>query len=183
MKENITIKGFLITLGIIIVVVLFAVNFSIKQREDAQESQVLMKGKDSVIAYYKGVTDSLLKRGRSDTTKIERIPYPVYIERPQGIKFGSDSTHYKIKNEHGSVDVTTFPATDSIRLEIEPVVIVKYIERVDTLQLTRIDSVYVQRVDTLKITTKADRPFYDHWEFGAVGATIVGIITAILIGK
>ncbi len=180
MQEKSSIKGFFVTLGLIIVVVLFAVNFSVKQQEETRE---VVKGKDSVIAYYKGITDSLLKRGREDTVKTERVPYPVYVEVPVGTQYGQDSTHYTVKNEHGTVDVTTYPATDSARIEIEPIVIFKYIERVDTLLLSRVDSIYIHRVDTLKITVPEDRQFYDHWEFGAAGATVVGIITAILIGR
>lgn len=179
MEQTFSIKGFFVTLGIIIALVLLAVNYSVKQKE---ETQVIIQGKDSVIAYLFGKTDSLLKAGKQDTT-IVKVPYPVYIERPTGVDYGKDSTHYMVSNDKGRVEVTTYPATDSVKIEIEPIVIEKHISRIDTLFITRVDSLIVQRVDTLKITVKEDRPFYDHWEVGAAGATVVAIITAILIGR
>ncbi len=185
MEQKFSFTGFFVTLGLIIVAVLFMVSYSVRQKEETQIIQEeMLRGKDSVIAHLIGKTDSLLKAGRQDTTVI-RVPYPVYIEKPTGTQFGKDSTVYQVSNDKGRVEVTTYPATDSVKIEIEPIVIERFITRVDTLVLSRVDSIFVQRTDTLKITVTVpeERPFYDHWEFGAAGATVIGIITAILIGR
>ena len=73
--------------------------------------------------------------------------------------------------------MTTYPATDSIRIEVEPVTIERLITRVDTLKL--------DRIDTLKITTTitGDQPWYDTFLTGFITAVLVvaGVIGAFAL--
>lgn len=131
-------------------------------------------GSDTV--YTPGKTDTLYLKGTPDTV-IKRVPYAVYIEKPQGEHFGADSSLYMVDDEFGSAAVTTYPATDSIRIEIEPIIIERQISRVDTM--------WLHKVDTLKITTtiETDQPWYDTFLSGFITAilAVAGVIGAFAL--
>ena len=127
--------------------------------------------KQSDTVYAKGKTDTVFTKGKTDTVT-NYIPYPVYVEKPTGEHFGKDSSHYTVSNLNGSVDVVTFPATDSIRIENEPVTIERLITRVDTLLLYRIDTL------TVTNTLQAEQPWYDTFLAGA-GTVVVLLLTTI----
>jgi len=127
--------------------------------------------KQSDTVYAKGKTDTVFTKGKTDTVT-NYIPYPVYVEKPTGQHFGKDSSRYTVTNLNGSVDVVTFPATDSIRIEIEPVTIERLITRVDTLLLHRIDTL------TITNTITAEQPWYDTFLAGA-GTVVVLLLTTI----
>ena len=120
-------------------------------------------GSDTV--YTPGKIDTIYIEGTPDTV-IRRVAYPVYVERPEGQHFGKDSSTYTIRNENGSVAVTTYPATDSVRIEVDPIIIERQISRVDTM--------WLHQIDTLRITTTitGDQPWYDTF--------LTGFITAVL---
>ena len=127
--------------------------------------------KQSDTVYAKGKTDTVFTKGKTDTVT-NYIPYPVYVEKPTGQHFGKDSSRYTVTNLNGSVDVVTFPATDSIRIEIEPVTIERLITRVDTLLLHRIDTL------TITNTITAEQPWYDTFLAGA-GTVVVLVLTTL----
>ena len=95
------------------------------------ETTALIKGKDSIK----------VTPGEPDTV-VKYVPYPVYVSAPAGIRHGSDSSSYNLTRKEGIVDVITFPATDSVRIEFLPMAP----ERI----ITRIDTVFRWRVDTLR---------------------------------
>ena len=128
--------------------------------------KVYIPGKETV-KYIPGTPDTVTKY----------ITQKIYIEKPAGQHFGKDSSTYTIRNEHGRAEVTTYPATDSIRIEVEPVTIERLITRVDTLKL--------DRIDTLKITTTitGDQPWYDTFLTGFITAVlaVAGVIGAFAL--
>ena len=132
----------------------------------AEIKKVYIPGKETV-KYIPGTPD----------TVIRRVAYPVYVERPAGRHFGKDSSTYAIENENGRVAVTTYPATDSIRVELEPIVIERQISRVDTMR--------IHQVDTLKITTTIaeSQPWYDTFLTGFITAVlaVAGVIGAFAL--
>ncbi|MBW7889550.1 MAG: hypothetical protein H3C48_00670 [Chitinophagaceae bacterium] len=120
--------------------------------------------------YLPGKTDTLFIPGVPDTiTKF--VPFPVYVSTtPPVEQFGADSSQYKIETPEGSkAQVTTFPATDSIRVEIEPVQILREITRIDTLKLTTVDTI---RVETI---TEIEQPWYNTFMFGAITTAVLTI--------
>ena len=131
----------------------------------------VLLGKSGCTSPQKKQSDTVYTKGKTDTVT-NYIPYPVYVEKPTGEHFGKDSSHYTVSNLNGSVDVVTFPATDSIRIEIEPVTIERLITRVDTLLLYRIDTL------TVTNTLQAEQPWYDTFLAGA-GTVVVLLLTTI----
>lgn len=176
--ENKNYKGFIITLILVVCAVALLVKLTERTKIEEQEYK---KGQDS-ISYLKGKIDSLYKAGKADTV-IEKAFYPVYIEKPSGEHFGKDSTVYTVKNDTVRAKVITYPVTDSIKIEIEPLIITRTIHQVDTLKITQIDTLKIHRVDTLITYREPDRPFYDHWEFGAIGTAAIAVITYLVFRK
>jgi hypothetical protein len=171
-------KGFIITL--ILIVCAVAVLVRLTERNKIEEQQY-KKGQDS-INYLKGMVDSLLILGKPDTV-VEKAFYPVYIEKPTPTHYGKDSTVYTVKNDSIRAKVITYPVTDSIKIEIEPLVVTKTIHQVDTLKITQIDTLKIYRVDTLITYRESDIPFYDHWEIGAIGTAAIAVITYLVFRK
>jgi len=131
------------------------------------KEKVIYKPGKETVKHIPGIPDTVTKF----------VPYPVYIEKPKGDHFGKDSSVYTVSKESGKVEVTTYPATDSIRVEIEPVVIERLITRTDTLK--------IHRVDTMKIysTTTIDQPWYNTFLSGFVTAilAVAGVIGAFAL--
>ena len=146
---------------------------------------LITKGCKGPIDPGKTTTDTIYVKGKSDTiyipgkpdTVTKYVPYPVYVETPKGDHFGKDSSAYTVLNESGRVEVMTYPATDSIRVEIEPVAIERLI--------TQVDSIMISRVDTMKIhtTTTIDQPWYNTFLSGFVSAilAVAGVIGAFVL--
>jgi len=151
----------LVILGLILIVV---VGFLITQKTGCNPLQEIK----SDTVRIPGKTDSVYIPGIKDTIT-KYVPYPVYIEKPTGTHFGKDSSHYQIANQHGNTEVVTFPATDSIRVEIEPITIERLITQIDTLKL--------HTTDTLKITNTIEltSPWYDSFWAGAASVILVAL--------
>ena len=137
---------------------------------------ILREKPETKVTYKPGKETVKLIPGVPDTvTKL--VPYPIFVDRPKGDHFGKDSSVYTVSKESGKVEVTTYPATDSVRIEVEPVTIERLITRVDTLKLNRID--------TLKITTTiaGDQPWYDTFLSGFITAVlaVAGVIGAFAL--
>ena len=113
-------------------------------------------------------TDSVYIPGTKDTIT-KYVPYPVYIEKPTGTHFGKDSSVYQIANQHGNTEVVTFPATDSIRVEIDPITIERLITQIDTLKLHTNDTLII--TNTIELTS----PWYDSFWAGAASVILVAI--------
>jgi hypothetical protein len=135
-----------------------------------------IKGNNS-ITLVKGDRDSIVKTGMPDTV-IKYISYPIYIERPKPIQYGKDSSIYSVKNNNGTVEVTTYPVTDSIRIDIQPIIIEKQIKQIDTLLITQIDTLKIIRVDKIKETIVQSPEFYETWWFGSI---ITGLSATVII--
>ncbi len=150
----------LVILGLLLILV---VGFFLTQKGCKQEPQT-----KTDTLFIPGKTDSVYIPGEKDTIT-KYIPYPVYIEKPTGTHFGKDSSIYQIANQHGNTEVVTFPATDSIRMEIEPITIEHFITQVDTLKL--------HTTDTLKITNtiEIESPWYDSFWAGAASVILVAL--------
>ena len=151
----------LVILGLILIVV---VGFLITQKSGCNPTP---EAKTDTL-FLPGKTDSVYIPGTKDTIT-KYVPYPVYIEKPTGTHFGKDSSHYQIANQHGNTEVVTFPATDSIRVEIEPITIEHFITQIDTLKL--------HTTDTLKITNtiNIESPWYDSFWAGAASVILVAL--------
>lgn len=143
---------------------------------------------DNPTKYVKGAEESFLSPGKDSSlflpgetdTLIIRVPYPVYVEVPAGVHHGIDSSNYNMQNENGSVTVTTYPATDSVKILFAPVTLEKIITRIDTLKIFRIDTLKTYRIDTLFVFNTPE--FYESWWFGGL-ATGAAILTTILLSK
>jgi hypothetical protein len=121
--------------------------------------------------YIPGKTATLYIPGKTDTVT-KYVSYPVYIEKPAGIHYGKDSSQYNVANLNGSYEVVTFPATDSIRIEIEPITIEHFI--------TQVDTVIFHTTDTLKITNtiELESPWYNTFLAGA-GSVVMIVLTVL----
>jgi len=150
----------LVILGLILILVvgILLTQKGCNPKPEAKTDTLFLPGKPDSV-YIPGTKDTITKY----------VPYPVYIEKPTGTHFGKDSSHYQIANQHGNTEVVTFPATDSIRVEIEPITIEHFITQIDTLKL--------HTTDTLKITNTIEltSPWYDSFWAGAASVILVAI--------
>lgn len=123
---------------------------------------IYVKGKDSVITKSDTIINYIPKY--FETTKI--ISDTVHITH-----FNQDSSIVKdtvINNlDTAIVQITTYPAIDSIKYNLD----LRLSEKLTTV----IDSVWITRVDTLKITEDTS-VWYDNFIFGALTTAIVTIL-------
>lgn len=147
----------------------------------------------AVIAYYMGSTkdpeviikEKYIKGAETtkyipgqviETIRVER--YPVYIEvKPESKDSGLTSqfdTTVVVKEGFVQVRGTTRPAVQSIELEVIPIINIREIFRVDTLDRLRIDTLLVEK------TIIEQPPFYETWWFGSFVTGAIAITTIIL---
>lgn len=130
-----------------------------------------------------------MKAGTPDTITIrtvdtlwleKRTRDVVYVPVEKIVRYGQDSSRFDtvIVADHAliSVGATTFPAIDSLRLDVASIFSYPEITKTDTIKITR--------VDTLNITKEIynEPAWYETWWFGSIITTAVGI-TAIILGK
>lgn len=145
----------------------------------------LLKGCDSP----KEQIESELKKGLADTV-IVRTADTVWIEKHFAqvvrvpaehiTRFGADSSRFDTTVTRDSVTVrvagTTFPAVDSLRLDLASIV--------HFPEVTKENNIYITRVDTLQIDRIIERatevPWYDRFWVGA--ATTIALGVSIIIG-
>lgn len=131
--------------------------------------------------YKEGKPDTVFVKGDPDTVYFSRV-YEKIVQVPveKIISFGEDSsktdTTISLENGKLTLGLTTYPAIDSVKLDIGLLTFDREIIRVDTLKVTR--------VDTLNITKEfyIEPSWYESWWFGSILTTAVGI-TAIILSK
>ncbi len=125
-----------------------------------------------------GKLDSTYEKGKSDTTiKYVPYPYPVYVERPSGTNYQKDSSRYIVENDRGRAEITTYPATDSIHVSIEPIAFERLIFQIDTLKLFQHDTMVIHTTETI------NQPWYNTFLSGFVTAilAVAGVIGAFAL--
>jgi hypothetical protein len=165
-------KGFLITTGIILLLVGALAWVTIKNNNP---------GPQVTQEYKEGKPDTVFVKGDPDTVYFSRV-YEKIVQVPveKIISFGKDSsktdTTVNLENGTLSLGLTTYPAIESLKLDIDLLTVDREIVRVDTFTVTR--------VDTLNITKEfyIEPSWYETWWFGSLLTTVVGI-TAIILGK
>lgn len=130
-----------------------------------------------------------MRAGKADTITIRTVDTVwketktreiIRITEEKIVRYGKDSSRFDttITKDYSSIRVagTTFPAIDSLRLDVAS--LLKYPE------ITKTDTILISRVDTLQITkiieAASDVPWYDRFWFGAVTSTavVVGLVYA-----
>ncbi len=131
--------------------------------------------------YKEGKPDTVFVKGDPDTVYFSRV-YEKIVQVPveKIISFGEDSsktdTTINLDNGTLTLGLTTYPAIESLKLDIDLLTVDREIVRVDTFKVTQ--------VDTLNITKEIliEPSWYETWWFGSLLTTAVGI-TAIILGK
>lgn len=131
--------------------------------------------------YKEGKPDTVIVQGDPDTVYFSRV-YEKIVQVPveKIVSFGKDSsktdTTINLDNGKLTLGLTTYPAIESLKLDIDLLTVDREVIRVDTFKVTR--------VDTLNITKEfyIEPSWYETWWFGSILTTAVGI-TAIILGK
>lgn len=131
--------------------------------------------------YKEGKPDTVIVQGDPDTVYFSRV-YEKIVQVPveKIVSFGKDSsktdTTINLGNGKLTLGLTTYPAIESLKLDIDLLTVDREIFRTDTIKVTRID--------TLNITKEIyiEPAWYETWWFGSIITTAVGI-TAIILGK
>lgn len=131
--------------------------------------------------YKEGKPDTVIVQGDPDTVYFSRV-YEKIVQVPveKIVSFGKDSsktdTTINLDNGKLTLGLTTYPAIESLKLDIDLLTVDREIFRTDTIKVTRID--------TLNITKEIyiEPAWYETWWFGSIITTAVGI-TAIILGK
>lgn len=163
-------KGFWITAGIILFIVVILVLITNKKPNPKE-----------IWEYKEGKPDTVFVYGEPDTVYFSRV-YEKIVEVPveKIVSYGMDSsktdTTVNLENGKLTLGLTTYPAIDSLKLDIDLLTVDREVIRVDTFKVTR--------VDTLNITKEIyiEPAWYETWWFGSLLTTAVGI-TAIILSK
>lgn len=163
-------KGFWITAGIILFIVMILVLITNKKPNPKE-----------IWEYKEGKPDTVFVYGEPDTVYFSRV-YEKIVQVPveKIVSYGEDSsktdTTINLDNGKLTLGLTTYPAIDSLKLDIDLLTVDREIVRVDTFKVTR--------VDTLNIIKEfyIEPAWYESWWFGSILTTAVGI-TAIILGK
>lgn len=131
--------------------------------------------------YRPGKQDTVYLPGTPDTIYQTRVYERVIRVPAEDVTgYGNDSSRVDstIHFESGqlTLGVTTYPAIDSLRFDIELLKVDREIFRVDTLLLTRVDTIVIKTREEIKPA------FYESWWFGSAVTALVGL-TAILAGN
>lgn len=130
-----------------------------------------------------GTPDTITIR-HTDTLWMEkRTRDVVYVPIEKIVRYGQDSSRFDttIVSEHAliSVGATTFPAIDSLRLDVASLLKYPEITKTDTIMITRIDTLTITRI----IETATDLPWYDRFWIGAItSSAVVGGLIYVLGG-
>lgn len=163
-------KGFWITAGIILFIVVILVLITNKKPNPKE-----------IWEYKEGKPDTVFVYGEPDTVYFSRV-YEKIVQVPveKIVSYGEDSsktdTTINLDNGKLTLGLTTYPAIDSLKLDIDLLTVDREIIRVDTFKVTR--------VDTLNITKEIyiEPAWYETWWFGSILTTAVGV-TAIILSK
>jgi hypothetical protein len=165
-------KVLIITAGIILLLVGLLVWFSIINNNPGQKIS---------REYIKGKPDTVFVKGETDTVYFSRV-YEKSVQVPleKIVSYGKDSsktdTTINLDNGKLTLGLTTYPAIDSLKLDIDLLTVDREILRVDTFKVTRVDTVDITK------ETYIEPAWYESWWFGSLLTTVVGI-TAVIFGK
>lgn len=165
-------KGFWITVGIILLLVGVLAWVTIKNNNP---------GPKVTQEYKKGKPDTVFVKGDPDTVYFSRV-YEKIVQVPveKIVSFGEDSsktdTTINLDNGTLTLGLTTYPAIESLKLDIDLLTVDHEIVRADTIKITR--------VDTLNITKEfyIEPAWYETWWFGSIITATAGVM-AIILGK
>jgi len=129
-----------------------------------------------------GTPDTVTTRTVDTVWKETKTREIIRIREENLQQFGKDSSRFDttVTKDGGSIRVsgTTYPAIDSIKLDVAS--LVKYPE------ITQTDTILISRVDTLQITkileSATDVPWYDRFWTG-VAASAIPVIAYIFLQK
>jgi len=163
-------KGFWITAGIILFIVVILVLITNKKPNPKE-----------IWEYKEGKPDTVFVEGEPDTVFFSRV-YEKIVQVPveKIVSYGKDSsktdTTVNFDNGKLTLGLTTYPAIESLKLDIDLLTVDREIVRVDTLMVTR--------VDTLNITKEfyIEPEWYESWWFGSIITATAGVM-AIILGK
>lgn len=164
-------KGFIITAGIILLVVGVLVWLTTSKKPNAKE----------FIEYKEGKPDTVFVYGKPDTVFISRFFEKVItVPAEKIINYGKDSskvdTTVTLDNGYLTLGVTTYPAIESLKLDIDVLTVDREVLRVDTLKILQVDTLNI----TKEITIGPE--WYESWWFGSLVTASIGI-AAIVAGK
>jgi hypothetical protein len=164
-------KGFFIVLAIIFLLVGALVYKSVTDRTITNTTikEELKQGKP----------DTVFVAGKPDTVFLSRIYEKVIrvpVENITNYARDSSKTDTTVVLQNGTINIgiTTYPAIESLKLDIDLLTIDREIYRIDTLKMLR--------VDTLNITKeiKTEPSWYETWWFGSIITGATALTIAIL---
>lgn len=137
------------------------------------------------------IESTLMKAGTPDTITIrhtdtlwmeKRITEVIRIREENIVQYGKDSSKFDttITKDDSSIRVagTTFPAIDSIKLDVASLLKYPEVTHTDTIKITRVDTLQITKI----IETASEVPWYDRFWTG-VAASAIPVITYIFLQK